>query len=510
MITESFLNSCFTIILNRHAKIKRNKALYRDIIDVLNFSESRETVQIPVVIASKLDCLKKINELLISDKTIDNVLDSISFSENFKQHRDFLDIKINEELKDHVIQDCVKQIRLRKKITGLFKNYDELNNVLESIKDGSFDSIDDLIEDYEITIKSLYSNMMESNRSVTIEAAASLDLVKDDYTHVVDMILKKYDKSNKTPTGFSYLDSNILYGGYEPSRLYVWGGGSGSGKSTMLNNTILFSAVTNPALITPNTPPPEPGKINRVYIYITCENTIEEALMRTYMPLFDRSIEQMLSDISQGVDIKKKILNELAKSGSTIIMKYYPAATISSFDIMSVIDEVIENYDQESIAGVYIDYLDLLKTDTKYDIYRMELGHITLSLKTIAVQYNVPVITGTQLGRSAYKINDSNELSLDQISESIKKVEHADFVGLLAKDPIDDKLVHGKIGKNRSGKSNIAIDFTVDFSRFKFINANPVSNRERPDETTQSKSNYGKKSNGPLKIDEVFNGIKEL
>ncbi len=503
MITESFLNSCFTIILNKQAKIKRTKLLYRDILDVLAFSETRETVEIPVVVASKLDCLKKINELLLSDKTLDNVLDSIAFSEKFKQHRDFLDVKINEVLKEHVIQDCVKQIRLRKKINALFKNYDELNEVLESIKDGSFDSIDDLVDDYEIAIKTLYSNMMESNRNITIEAAASLDLVKDNYDHVVEMIMKKYDRSNKTSTGFSYLDENILYGGYEPSRLYVWGGGSGAGKSTMLNNTIIFSAMRNVSLMEQPAKPLDPGKINKVYVYVTCENTIEEALMRTYMPMFDRTTVQMLGDISHGVDIKKKIFDVLSNNGSTIIMKYFPAMSISSFDLMGVLDDAIEEYGEETIAGLYVDYLDLLKTDTKYDIYRMELGHITLSLKTLAVQYNVPVITGTQLGRSAYKINESRDLSVDQISESIKKVEHADFVGLLAKNPVDDKLVHGKIGKNRSGKSNISLDFTVDFSRYKFINALPVSNRDRPDETTKTKSG------GPLKV-VAFDGVALL
>ena len=503
MITESFLNSCFTIILNKQAKIQRTKALYRDILDILAFCETRETVEIPVAVASKLDCLKKINELLLSDKTLDNVLDSIAFSEKFKQHKDFLDVKINETLKEHVIHDCVKQIRLRKKINALFQNYDQLNDVLGSIKDGSFDSIDDLVEDYEITIKTLYSNMMESNRTVTIEAAASLDLVKDDYDHVFEMIIKKYDKSGKTSTGFSYLDEKILVGGYEPSRLYIWGGGSGAGKSTMLNNTIIFSAMDNPALMREKKKA-EPGKIDRVYVYITCENTIEESLMRTYMPMFDRTTQQMLSDITQGVDIKQKILDKLAETGATIIMKYYPAMSISSFDLMGVLDDVIEEYGEDSIAGLYIDYLDLLKTDAKYDIYRMELGHITLSLKTLAVQYNIPVITGTQLGRSAYKINESRELSVDQISESIKKVEHADFVGLLAKDPVDDKLVHGKVGKNRSGKSNVAVDFTVDFERFKFITALPVSMKKPDDETKP------RKDGDPLKVDVSFNGVNML
>jgi len=496
VITESFLNSCFTLILNKNSRVKQTKALYRDILEVLAFSESRETVEIPIPIQSKLDCLRKISELAMGDKGLDNVLDSIAFSDKFKQHRDFLDLKINEDIKDHVFEDIVKQIRLRKKINALFNNYDELSSVLESIRDGSFESIDDLVEDYEVTIKTLYSNMMESNRAVTIEAAASLDLIKDDFSHVTEMIMKKYDRSNKTPTGFPLIDNEILYGGYEPSRLYVWGGGSGAGKSTMLNNTIINSAVTNPIAIDQNAKPPVRGEIHRVYLYITLENTIEEALMRTYQPLFDATIPQMLQEISQGVDIRKKINDRLAENSSTIIMKYFPATTVSALDLMGVVDDAMEEYGHESVAGLYIDYLDLLKTDTRYDIYRLELGHITLALKTLAVQFNIPVITGTQLGRSAYKINQSSDLGVDQISESIKKVEHADFVGLLAKDPIDDFLVHGKIGKNRSGKSNVSIDFKVDFSRFKFISATKSAVRKPDDDSPQQggKTRVDKKS----------------
>ena len=509
MITDSFLNSCFTLILNKNSRVKQTKALYRDILDVLSFSESRETIEIPLPIQSKLDCLKKISEMLMTDKTLDSVLDSIAFSEKFKQHRDFLDLKINEVIKEHMFADIVKQVRLRKKINALFDNYDELNNVLESIRDGTFESIDDLIEDYEVTIKTLYSNMMESNRAVTIEAAASLDLVKDDYKHVTDMILRKYDKSNKTPTGFPLIDNEILYGGYEPSRLYIWGGGSGAGKSTILNNTIINSATINPITIDQKARAPVRGEIHRVYVYVTLENTIEEALMRTYQPLFDVTIPQMLSEISQGVDIKKKIINRLAETSSTIIMKYFPATTVSALDLMGVVDDATEEYGHDSIAGLYIDYLDLLKTDTRYDIYRLELGHITLALKTLAVQFNIPVITGTQLGRSAYKINQSSELGVDQISESIKKVEHADFVGLLAKDPIDDFLVHGKIGKNRSGKSNVSIDFKVDFSRFKFMSATKSARRDTND-GDQSKSSGRKKGDNGNGSFQNFAGLHTI
>lgn len=481
MITESFLNSCFSVILNKESRIKKTKLLYRDILEILDFSERRETVQIPVSIKSKLDCLRKICELLLTDKTIESVLDSIAFSEKFDQYKEFLDLKINEDLKEHRFQDIIKQIRLRKKINALFNNYDELSHVLESIKDGSFDSIDDLVEDYEVTIKTLYSNLMESNRSTQIEAAASLDLLNDDYKHVIEMITKKYDRSNKTSSGFSLLDNEIFWGGYEPSRLYVWGGGSGAGKSSMLNNSVIKSATTNPVTIDDSCRPPVKGETHKVYVYVTMENTIEEALMRTYMPLFDRTIVQMLQDIKNGVDIGKQVHSKLAEFSSSIVMKYFPAMSISVLDLMGVVDDVIESYPDVKVAGLFVDYLDLLKTDTKYDMYRLELGHITLALKTLAVQYNIPVITGTQLGRSSYKIKDSSVLSVDQISESIKKVEHADFVGLLAKDPVDDTIVHGKIGKNRSGKSNLSLDFKVDFTKFKFVSVTKSTNKDKSD-----------------------------
>ena len=486
MITESFLNSCFTLLLNKNSKVKKTKALYKEILEVLDFCEKKETLELPVTVQSKLDCLKKISQLYLKDKTTENILDSISFSENFKQHKDFLDLKMMEDISERDFQDTVKQVRLRTKINTLFENYDDLSNVLDSIKDGSFDSIDDLIEDYELTLKRLYSNMMESNRSLSIEAAASLDLVKDDYTPVVQMIKKKYDRTSTTSTGFPYLDTRVMFGGYEKSRLYIYGGGSGSGKSTILNNTIYKSAIAPPDVLSNKII--KPGEINKVYAYVTLENTIEEALMRTYQPMFDRTIPQMLREISEGMDIKQRITDELAKSGSTIVMKYFPARSISALDLMGVLDDISEEYGEDVIAGLYVDYLDLLKTDTKYDLYRIELGDITLSLKTLAVEYNIPVITGSQLTRGVYRIDDAHKLSLDMMSESIKKVEHADCVILLAKDPVNDTIVHAKVGKNRAGKANLSLDFKVDFERFKFVSANTKSNPQKQDDASNGKS----------------------
>ena len=82
------------------------------------------------------------------------------------------------------------------------------------------------------------------------------------------------------------------------------------------------------------------------------------------------------------------------------------------------------------------------------------------------------------------------------MSESIKKVEHADFVVLMSKDPVDDHIVHMLIGKNRSGKSGMPIDFKVDFSKFKFINGTALSNVVPPtDKANEQLTGFTDKSN---------------
>ena len=450
--------------------------MYRDILEIINFYETKHAFEVPVGVKGKLDCLKKAAKMLLEGRQIDTTYDSL-VSGKYKQYSDFLYRVITEDMKENVFQDYLRQVRIRKKVQSLFENYDELQQVLDTIKTGSFEAIDDLVEKYEITIKQLFSNMMESNRQITVEAAASLDLTKDSFDHVIEMIKKKYESKNTTSTGFEVLDSYVMNGGYEPSRLYVYGGGSGAGKSTVLTNTIFRSAMKPINYMEfPDMVPPKPGEIRRVYIYVTMENTIEESLMRIYQGMFSKTLPQMLHDVTSGVDIKKEINNVLMQNHATIIMKYFPPTSISATDLIGVLDDVANEYGQECIAGLYVDYLDLLKTDTVYDLYRIELGHVTLSLKTLAVEYNIPVVTASQLGRQSYRIKDADELNLDQMSESIKKVEHSDFVMLLAKDMTDENKVWGKVGKNRSGRSNLGMELIANFEKYLFKNLSLKSN----------------------------------
>jgi replicative DNA helicase len=485
MITEAFLNVCFSVIFCRlpdGSKVRRDNTIPRDVLEVLDFFEDKDNTGMPVGARTKWDCLKRVCALKIEGRGNDSIISSLTgIGKKYSSLKDFLEAKADEELETHEVKRNIDHIRVHRKATSMFSNYNDLVKLVELIKDGSFEAIDDLVSNYEEDIKRLYVNVMEHSRSSDIEASASLDFIEDDHTPILEEIVDKYTSKNKVSTGFRVFDTDVMNGGFETERLYIFGGGTSAGKSTLMNNMIINSAtIFDPVL----DECPQTNEIERVYIYVTLENSLSDAYLRTYQPLFDRTTAQAVDDVKKGLDIKKAITGELGKKGSTIIMKFFPAYSITPNDLMPVVNDAISTYGQEAIKGLYVDYLDLLRPDRRHEFYRIELGHIALSLKGISSFYKIPVITASQLGRQVYDgINNARELNLGMISESIKKVEHADFVALLARNVEKESLVHVFVGKNRSGRSNVAINFVADFNKYKFINGNvaAVSKEERPE-----------------------------
>ena len=147
MITQNFVDSCFLLIFNKNTKVRRNNALYRDILEILDFYKKKEKINIPISIKNKVDCLSKVCQMRLNDKDVDNILDSLSFSEKFKSIIDFIHVKMNEEVKDNILENNINQVRLRKKLNSMLDNYDKIKGFIDTVNDGSFDSIDDVIQE---------------------------------------------------------------------------------------------------------------------------------------------------------------------------------------------------------------------------------------------------------------------------------------------------------------------------------------------------------------------------
>jgi len=485
MITSIFIDTCYLVLLNNNPQMKKSISFYSDLKEIVDFyTESYET---PVILKNKIDCIFQICKMKLEGKNEESIIDSISMTPKYADLIDYIEKKRNDELSIEQVNNCIKQVRMRKKYTHMVKDYHHVTDILSDIDNGSYESIDDIIIKYENLIKELYLNIVYSNRIVEVESASYIDIFSDDYEAILDMIEQKYDKKNRIPTGIEIFDKKIFYGGFEKSRLYIFGGGSGSGKSTLLDNIMIQSALKlaeRSVIEKDNTP--------KVYLLITLENQIDETFMRIYQSLFGKSTGEFLHDIKEkGKNvIKKMIMNKIADKGNIkFIIKYFKARSITSMDIDSVISEVSQIHGKDNIQLVGVDYLDLLCCDVSRDAYRHELGDITLSLKSIAVTHTIPLLTVTQLNRGVYNVKSSDELRVDMMGESMEKVHHADYISMQAKDVNDDNVVHFRIGKNRSGTSDLSIDFKVDFDKYKFIR--PIFDNSNNSQKNSQKSNSG-------------------
>lgn len=473
-MTDQFLDSCFLLVLNEKHDVKLTKTLYRDVNNILNFYILKENGDIPILFKNKIECLQKICELKTNNLDSKTIVDSITSSDKYTSLSEYLNEKINIEIDSTFINETNEYIKLRKKFCDLFNNYDKLSDIIESAKIGTFTSMHDVMRDYESTIKDLYNKLMEYNRSVNNEPSVCMDLSLDNYDALLESINTKFVDGNTLGTGYPEFDKNAFNaGGFESSRVYIFGGESGGGKSTIMLNCMKNAFMKNTFR----------GKSSvdkkSVIVYITLENLIDETFVRLYQSTFGMGFKDFVNETKYKTpsEIKEKISSALfTESNSTLVCRYFPKYSITVNDINTVLDDVISMYGNDCIVGVFVDYLDLLKSSEKEDAYRLELSKITSALKDTAVAYDVPVITATQLSRDVYNITDVAQLTLASMSESIKKVEHADFIALMVSDKTRPNSVYMKIAKNRCGKNKLTFQCDVEFDKFLFNSINLYNN----------------------------------
>lgn len=101
---------------------------------------------------------------------------------------------------------------------------------------------------------------------------------------------------------------------------------------------------------------------------------------------------------------------------------------------------------------VFVDYTQLLTaTDSKAE-RRLQVAHISRSLKIAARELNVAVVAATQLNRGNVKDGKARAPVVSDIGESGAVEQDADVVLLLDRDDRDEQVVHMIVGKNRNGR----------------------------------------------------------
>jgi replicative DNA helicase len=149
---------------------------------------------------------------------------------------------------------------------------------------------------------------------------------------------------------------------------------------------------------------------------------------------------------------------------------------LSIQDIRSKIKTIL--FEQNKLGLVIIDYIQLMQHSTfKGENRVQELSQITRSLKTIAREFNIPIIGLSQLSRNVENRTDKRPI-LSDLRESGSIEQDADLVLMLYKNNSYDQfqlnsessqLIELIIAKHRNGPTGI-VKLKFDEEQTKFLN----------------------------------------
>jgi replicative DNA helicase len=463
MLTDSFVNLSCAILLDDNSKF--TESIYNDIHHILEFYNEEE---VPLSFRKKFQLAKTLVKLRTNKLKSEQIVDNLLAAGHFTELDSFISAISKRKIDSDKIDSAISQIQSRKQYVSLLRDVPKIDEYIKKFNTNEFTDIGDSLQNWTNLIVQLHSRILEQKRLEATSSIRELDLTSDSYNKVLDQIEASYTGQNSISTGYIELDG-FMNGGFEPTRLYIYGGSSGDGKSVLLNNFLRNAVELNKKTEGPPS----------IYTYYTLENLVDESLVRLYCSI----TEQPSSDLIRKFSTERRTIEEYMKEwqlkhNSIVIIKYFPPTLTSVSDLISYSDLVKERYkDRGILRCTYVDYLDLLRSGQTFDLHRLEMGQVTIDMKVAAVLQSIPWITVSQLNRGAY---DPKELpTLANMSESIKKVEHADFVALIKSisEAIDERadVIRPKdigdmsifLGKNRSGPKNVTIKLKTKFSQFR-------------------------------------------
>lgn len=468
-VTEQFVNTCCRLILSE------NKTITPSLIsDIYNIVTSCNQDKIPLLFRKKFQLLNTLVNLKVNDPNVDkaSLVDSVLTTGYFSEIESYINGISEIELTDDQVSKCIDSIGKRKSLMSIQNNSEVIEKFLTKLKTNDFTDVDDVTKQWQDIISNVHTDIIDKERNKNLHNITDLDLLKDDYQPVINQIKLSYSGVNSISTGYDSLDSN-MYGGFAPGRLYMFCAPSGGGKSVMLINLVKNAVDRNLS---------RKDDKKAIYIYVSLENLIDESLVRIYSCLANKTTKSVIENYDkEQYLIPQTIKSWLNDNNADIKFIYRKPMYTNCLDILSYCNQIKAQDPNCNIRGIYIDYLDLMKPNTtskSFDAYRLELGQVSIDMKTLAVLLRLPVVTCTQVNRAAY--DPKNKMNLANVGESMKKVDNADWIAMLQpREEEDDKagsrtfdndikIMDCKITKSRFGNKDISIPFRSNFKCFRF------------------------------------------
>ena len=165
-------------------------------------------------------------------------------------------------------------------------------------------------------------------------------------------------------------------------------------------------------------------------------------------------------------------INQVVKTLSSLPLFIDDTPNLSIQDIRAKVQKIL--FDQNQIGLIIIDYLQLMKNSKLPTDNRVqELSQITRALKGIAREFNVPIITLSQLSRNVESRLNKRPI-LSDLRESGSIEQDADLVLMLYRDSYynsnasNTNLAELIVAKHRNGPiGTVQLEFEAKYTKFK-------------------------------------------
>ncbi len=251
-----------------------------------------------------------------------------------------------------------------------------------------------------------------------------------------------------TPSGFKDLDE--ITGGFQPGNLIVLAARPSMGKSAMAANFLENAAVRH----------------NKPGVMFSLEMGESELAQR-----FIASQGGVKgNDLRRGKADWKKVV-AAANSVSKAPLWIDDSSDLSVLDIRAKARRLAQQID-EPLGMIVVDYLQLMRSDSRSDSVVEQIGEISKGLKTLARELHVPVIALSQLSRAVEQRHDKRPM-LSDLRSSGQIEQDADLVMFIYREEYyeEDSEHQGEaellISKHRNGALGVVpLVFQHEYPRF--------------------------------------------
>jgi replicative DNA helicase len=298
----------------------------------------------------------------------------------------------------------------------------------------------------------------------------------------------RFDSYNETDERIKFsldLMNKITHGGLSRKTLNIYMAGTGAGKSMLMCHEAANNLMDG-----------------RNVLYITLEMSQKKISERIDANLLDVNVNSV-KDMPKEV-FKKKIAKLKEKTLGRLIVKEYPTSQAHAGHIRFLLNELKtkKNFVPDII---YVDYINLCASS------RLKAGNVNSytyikaiaeELRGLAVEFNVALVSATQVTRSGYGASD---IDLTDTSESFGLPATADLmIALIVTEELEElNQVMFKQLKNRYGDPNFYKKFLVgrDSGKMRFYdiandNDEPVFDKTTTGERTSSGGKFSNLSFG--------------